>query len=140
MSSSPTAHIIEAGGHRYPREAMDFVSAGLTHTVMLVHGSQAEAVEDDSRHVSGPQLCEGLRDFAIRRFGLLAPVVLSQWNIHSTDDFGRLVFAMLAMGKLGKTDRDRIEDFHAVYDFADVFSDRMLADAVRQVREEERAN
>ena len=115
---------------RFPPSAFQFVLEGLSHTVKTVHGEQGDAAvveaqdaEDESRHVSGQQLCIGLRDFAIQRYGRLARTVLSRWNIRQTDDFGRIVFAMIEAKQLRKTDQDRFEDFQAVFDFDEAFGD-----------------
>jgi len=74
------------------------------------------------RHVSGQQLCLGLRDFAIDRFGLFAPVVFGRWHIHRTDDFGRMVFAMIDARLMSRNTEDSIDDFRGVYDFEEAFS------------------
>jgi uncharacterized repeat protein (TIGR04138 family) len=139
-SESPPPDAIEVWNRSYPAEAFAFVSDGLGHTASLVHGHAPHfvATTDEGRHVDGRQLCEGLRDFAIRRFGLMAPVVLQHWNIHRTDDFGRIVFAMIANEKLKKTDEDRIEDFFGVYDFSVAFSERSIIEALGAIRDEER--
>lgn len=81
--------------------------------------------EPNARHVSGPQLCCGLRDFAIEQYGLLARTVLRRWQITSCEDFGHIVFAMVDAGMMRKTNDDRIEDFVGVFDFNDVFSPEM---------------
>jgi uncharacterized repeat protein (TIGR04138 family) len=96
------------------------VREGLSHTVLKVH-TDAEQMPDAARHVSGQQLCIGLRDYAIERYGLLAPTVLRTWNISRTDDFGRIVFAMIEHGLLSKTAHDTLEDFRAVFDFDEAF-------------------
>ena len=66
-------------------EACNFVREGLAHTVRMIHGdaaaSAAPAPGDDSRHVNGQQLCLGLKDYAIKRYGLLARTVLGRWGI-----------------------------------------------------------
>jgi uncharacterized repeat protein (TIGR04138 family) len=76
----------------------------------------------DSGHVSGQQLCMGLREYAIDRFGVLAPCVLRHWNISRTEDFGRIVYALIEAGELSKTADDSIEDFHSVFEFDEAFS------------------
>jgi uncharacterized repeat protein (TIGR04138 family) len=119
------------GPGRFPARAYEFVLAGLGHTVKTVHGELAAQQmatgdadpEDESRHVSGQQLCLGLRDFAINRYGRLARTVLARWNIQSTDDFGRIVFDMIETKQLRKTDHDRFEDFLGVFDFDESFED-----------------
>lgn len=105
----------------YPPEAFHFVRDGLTYTVQLIHEDPTE-LSVDERHISGQQLCLGLRDFAVDQFGLLAGPVLSNWNIKRTDDFGRIVFAMVDAGLMSKTDDDSIEDFRGIYDFDEAFS------------------
>jgi uncharacterized repeat protein (TIGR04138 family) len=105
----------------YPLEAFNFVREGLNDTVEQCHPDLAHLPEE-SRHVSGQQLCIGLRDFAIRQYGMLAPLVLGQWNITRTDDFGRIVFAMIDAGIMSRTPEDSLEDFRAVYDFHEAFS------------------
>jgi uncharacterized repeat protein (TIGR04138 family) len=100
----------------YPLEAFDFVQRGLHYTASRVHGSGKS--EKASRHVSGQQLAEGLREFAQMQWGLMARAVLARWQITSTYDFGRIVFALIEGGVLQKTDEDNLEDFRNVFDFA----------------------
>lgn len=117
-------HEIVAAGP-YPMEAFNFVREGLSHTAQRVHGGDDPGVELD-RHVSGRELCLGLRDFAVVQYGYLAPTVLRQWRIRRTVDFGRIVFTLIDNGYMSKTDDDTLEDFRGVYDFADEFSDELL--------------
>ncbi len=117
---------------RYPLDGFIFVQRGLDFTVRRTHGqdqaaaessaAEADAEESESRHVTGQQLCQGLRDFAVDQYGLLARSVLRRWNITSCEDFGHIVFAMVESGLMRKTDGDRIEDFQNVFDFADAFA------------------
>lgn len=100
-------------------EAFEFVRQGLSHTVQTLHGDISG--DDDSRNVTGQQLCLGLRDYAIKQYGLLARTVLARWGVTRTDDFGRIVFAMVELGLMRKTDDDRMEDFRGVYDFEEAF-------------------
>lgn len=103
----------------YPPEAFEFVQRGLSHTVRKVHGSVEDP--DASRHVSGQQLCEGLREYALAQWGLLARTVLWRWGISSTLDFGRIVFALIEVGQMQRTPDDTIEDFRNVYEFRTAF-------------------
>ena len=109
--------IVDAVG-LYPREAFKFVQAGLAYTVDRIH---EQTPEDESHHVSGQQLSEGLRDFALLQWGMLAQTVLRRWNITSTYDFGRIVFALVEHGHMAKTDEDTVDDFRNVYDFKTAF-------------------
>lgn len=103
----------------YPAEAYIFVQQGLTYTVQKIHAKQTDP--EASRHVSGRDLSEGLRELALKQWGLMARTVLERWNITSTMDFGRIVFAMVEHDLLQKTEEDRLEDFRHVYDFATAF-------------------
>jgi uncharacterized repeat protein (TIGR04138 family) len=99
----------------YPIEAYDFLQRGLQFTVQNIHGANPDP--NMCRHVSGQQLCNGMRDYALQQWGYLARTVLRRWNITTTFDFGRMVFALIDNGLMQKTDDDTIEDFRNVYDF-----------------------
>lgn len=105
----------------FPREAYEFVQQGLGFTAHRIHGEAKPSDDRPSRHVTGLQLCEGLRDYALAQWGLLARVVLRRWNITSTTDFGRIVFALIEAGQLQKTDEDTLDDFKQVFDFRSGF-------------------
>jgi uncharacterized repeat protein (TIGR04138 family) len=112
----------------FPREAFQFVRDGLAHTVKMVHGEGQTGDEtDETKHISGQQLCLGLRDYAIDRYGRMARLVLDHWGLRSTDDFGRIVFGMVEVGLMRKTEEDSMEDFRAVYDFDEAFDPAQLA-------------
>jgi len=104
----------------YPVEAYLFVQEGLSHTVRKVHGPEPKP--EEGQHVSGRDLCQGLREFALLKWGLLAPIVLSRWNIRRTLDFGKIVFALVEHGMMRKTDEDHLEDFRDVFDFKSGFA------------------
>lgn len=73
------------------------------------------------RHVSGEELCDGVRVLALRRWGRMAAAVLASWGIESTRDIGRLVFWLIEIGRLQKQPGDSIEEFEDVFDFREVF-------------------
>lgn len=72
--------------------------------------------------MTGQELCIGLRDYAVDCFGVLALTVLEQWGIRRTEDFGRIVFAMIDAGFLRKTAEDSLEDFVGVFEFDEAFA------------------
>ncbi|MEM1098167.1 MAG: Minf_1886 family protein [Planctomycetota bacterium] len=116
---------------KYPIEAFLFVQQGLDQTVRSLHGDLddediLEDPADSERHVTGRQLCGGLRDFAVEQFGLMALTVLRYWGIHRCEDFGNIVFAMVEAGVMHKTDGDTIEDFQNVFDFKEAFGPQTL--------------
>lgn len=114
---------------RYPLDAFHFIRRGLDHTVHTLHANPEELSESE-RHVSGSQLCEGLRDFAIDQYGLLARTVLARWAINATDDFGQIVFAMVNGGLMQATERDSVRDFERVFDFDAAFDVGIRVDRV----------
>jgi len=76
---------------------------------------------DEPRHISGQELAAGVRGLALERYGPMARAVLEHWGIHTTEDIGDIVFAMVEFGILTKQDEDRREDFRDVFDFAEAF-------------------
>jgi uncharacterized repeat protein (TIGR04138 family) len=114
----------------YPMEAYAFVREGLEHTVNKLHGSTA-GKDPASLHVGGRELCEGLRELAITRWGMLSRTVLARWNICRTIDFGRIVFALVENGHLQATDEDSLEDFRDVFDFGRAFESGYRIEKVR---------
>lgn len=105
----------------YPIEAFEFVQRGLHYTVQKLFG---DIKEDAAHHVSGRELSEGLREYALLQWGLLARTVLRRWGITRTDDFGRIVFSLVENGWMSKTEEDTPEDFREVYDFALAFEEK----------------
>ena len=73
------------------------------------------------RHLTGQELCEAARQYAIQQYGFLARTVLGTWGVRTTADLGEIVFNMIEIGQMRKTRKDRREDFHGVYDFDDAF-------------------
>lgn len=110
--------IIEEDG-RYPIDAVQFVREGLNHTLSLFHPDKEPG---QKQHVSGAQLCDGMRDLAKKRWGLMAQPVLQSWNITGTRDFGEIVFLLVNSGWMQKNDGDDVVDFDNVYDFTEAFN------------------
>lgn len=104
---------------RYHLDAYRFVFEALQHMQEKLKKSQLSDEQDDSAHITGPELLEGIRELGLRRFGLMARSVFAHWGIVSTDDFGQIVFELVERGEMRKTERDRISDFVSVYEFSD---------------------
>jgi uncharacterized repeat protein (TIGR04138 family) len=105
---------------RFDRKAYDFVRLGLDHTVKELRKKDSARAER-SRHVTGPELLEGLRNYALEQFGPLAKTVLNAWGVQSCRDFGDIVFNLIEYNVFSKTENDRREDFSDIYDFEDAF-------------------
>ncbi|MDD5216821.1 MAG: hypothetical protein PHN49_04225 [Candidatus Omnitrophica bacterium] len=97
---------------QYKFEAYSFVMAALHHTVSKL---------PKARHISGKELLEGIRDYALEQFGPMARTVLNYWGIQKTEDFGTIVFALVEVGILRKQPEDKLDDFKDVYQFEDAF-------------------
>jgi uncharacterized repeat protein (TIGR04138 family) len=115
----PTLSEVAERLEQYPLEAFHFIQQGLSYSVEKYHGSVPDP--NVRRHISGQQLCEGLREYALMKWGLLARTVLRRWNINNTLDFGRIVFGMIDNGLMQKTEDDTIDDFRNVFDFKSAF-------------------
>jgi uncharacterized repeat protein (TIGR04138 family) len=74
-----------------------------------------------SRHVSGEELLNGIRELLLRKFGPMTVTVLDYWGIRTTEDFGNIVFNLVNNKILSKTEGDNIEQFRNGYDFLEVF-------------------
>ncbi|MDF7823058.1 hypothetical protein P4B35_03465 [Pontiellaceae bacterium B12227] len=103
---------IVAKDERYTAQAYIFVREGLDHTVKNL---------ETMRHVSGQELLEGMREYALKEYGPVSKRVLSEWGINECVDFGNIVFNLIDEGMLGKTEEDTIEDFMGGYDFHEAF-------------------
>ena len=107
---------------RYAKNAYYFVRSALNHTVKTL----AERARRTVQHISGGQMLEGFRQYALDQFGPMAATVFEAWGLHETEDVGAIVFNMVEHGVLGKTDKDSMEDFKDVYTFADAFEKPFL--------------
>jgi len=105
---------------RFDRRAYEFVRLGLDNTVKELRKRDTERAEK-SRHVTGPELLEGLRAYALDQFGPLAKTVLNAWGITRCRDFGDIVFNLIEYNVFSKTENDRREDFADVFDFDEAF-------------------
>lgn len=115
---------------RFRIEAYQFIRESLQYAhehldLILVNDSGAvtsgESSAADPRHLTGQQLCEACRLYAIEQYGYLAKMVLVNWGIHSTSDLGELVYNLIRIEQMRKSDTDRREDFDDVYDFDEAF-------------------
>ncbi|MBI5386490.1 MAG: hypothetical protein HZA90_17605 [Verrucomicrobia bacterium] len=107
---------------RYPREAYLFVREALDHTQKLL----GRPPKNEVRHVSGQQLLDGTRDYALGQYGPMALAVLNEWGLRRCEDIGEIVFNMVETSLLAKTDQDSREDFKGGYRFEEAFTEPFL--------------
>ena len=99
---------------RYDAGAFKFVYDGLGYTVKHM---------DEPGHVTGQVLSDGLRRMALERWGRLALLVLDVWGVHSTRDFGEIVYELIEHEWMSALPTDSIDDFNDVYSFHAAFRD-----------------
>ena len=102
---------------RFAREAYHFIREALDFTQKLISRENKGTV----RHVTGQELLEGIRQYALQQYGPMTMTVLEEWGVNHSRDFGELVFNMVENGLLAKTEKDTRDDFQNGYDFAEAF-------------------
>ena len=103
---------------RFHREAYLFIKDALDFT----QKARRKNKEDTGvQHVSGQELLEGIRQFAIKEYGPMVPTLFDFWGIRCCEDFGTIVFNLINAGVLRQADGDSVEDFKGGYGFEDAF-------------------
>lgn len=101
---------------RYQPEAYEFVREALHSAVRRFCNG------DETQHVGGRELLEGVRDHALKEYGPMALFVLQQWGVTAGIDVGHIVYNLIGAGYFGKSDGDSLDDFADGYDFQDAFT------------------
>ena len=102
---------------RFGKGAYYFVREALDHTLKNLEKQKAK----NKGHVSGGELLNGIRDYALDRFGPMTLTLMTHWNINKCRDFGDIVFNLVDHGILGRTENDSLDDFEGGYNFKDAF-------------------
>jgi len=126
---------------RFSYEAYEFVCDAVTFTQDRLGRAGSESDdEDEERHVSGGELLRGVCDLAVQQFGLMAPVVFKRWGVRTTDDIGTMVFNLIKVQRLSKSDRDAPDDFRDLFDLHQALADgfALILDDAQPVRRGER--
>jgi uncharacterized repeat protein (TIGR04138 family) len=109
---------------RYKLEAYQFVRDALAYAqdeLKMGQQSETEAEPAADAHLTGQELCHAFQLFALDQFGLMARLVLNDWGVRSTGDIGEIVYNLIEIGLMKKSDTDRREDFDDVFDFNESF-------------------
>ena len=80
-------------------------------------------IRQEPGHISGQDLCSGLKKLAVEKWGRLAKMVLNSYGIKKTRDFGEIVYLLIDHSWLSAQPDDTIEDFNDVFDFQKEFID-----------------
>ena len=97
---------------RYKADAYEFVMQALWFT---------QGALKRRTHVTGRELLDGIKEFALEQYGPMSKVVFDHWGVKDTYDFGSIVFNMVDNKLMSKTDEDSIDDFRGIYDFDKAF-------------------
>ncbi len=103
--------------NRYNPSVVRFVYEGLGYAVQNVAATPS--------HISGQTLCEGLKKLAVERWGQLAMLVLNNWGVKTTRDFGEIVYLLIKHNWLTAQPTDSIDDFNDVFDFKTAFKNHL---------------
>jgi uncharacterized repeat protein (TIGR04138 family) len=117
--------LVRAKDPRYTADAYQFVKEALEHTQKSIGKDKRGRI----RHVTGQELLEGIRLYALERYGPMALMLLQEWGVQGCGDFGELVFNLIDIGLLAKTPADSKADFQVGYDFAEAFRKPYLPSA-----------
>ena len=112
---------------RYKFEAYQFIRESLQYAhdnlnlPDVAHAPEGSDTQSPPKHVTGQQLCEACRQYAVEQYGFMSKTVLGSWGIRSTSDLGELVYNLIRIEQMRKSDTDQREDFDDVYSFDDAF-------------------
>ena len=112
-----SVELILGSDTRYHRDAYGFMREALDFTQKLVGKENQGKI----RHVTGGELLDGMRQYALQQFGPMTTTVFEEWGIRNCQDFGEIVFNMVENGLLAKTEKDSRDDFQNGYDFTEAF-------------------
>jgi len=105
---------------KFAPDAYHFVFDALQYTQQQLNRPRDTGAEEEAEaHITGQELLGGIRELALKQFGLMSRTVFQNWGVRRTDDFGTIVFELVDRKKMRKTDQDSHSDFVDVYDFED---------------------
>jgi uncharacterized repeat protein (TIGR04138 family) len=107
--------------YHFIREALNYAQEELGMGAPPEYDSEQGVYEP---HLTGQELCEAVRVYALEQFGFLAKVVLNSWGVKSTSDIGEIVYNLIRIGQMKKSKKDRREDFDDVYVFEEALQER----------------
>jgi uncharacterized repeat protein (TIGR04138 family) len=122
----------EKGAYYFLRHALDFTIKKGKEGKGVKKGETGKKGEvgkkgEPGGHISGQQLLEGIREYALEQYGPMTLTLFSEWGIKQCSDFGEIVFNLVDYGVLGKTEDDSRADFADGYNFHDAFELPFLA-------------
>lgn len=102
---------------RFHKDAYFFLKDSLEFVVKKLHCDELE----EHSHVSGPELLDGIKEYALEEFGSMALAVFESWGVKSGDDIGQMVYHLINEGAFGRSDDDDPSDFNRWMTFEEAF-------------------
>lgn len=112
MNEENFLHWLQTQDRKYHPNAYRFVLEALKYS---------QRHFERPRHVTGRELLAGISELAKKEFGPFVLTVFEEWGINTTRDFGNIVFQLVDVGEIKRTEDDRVEDFDDVFDFSEEF-------------------
>ena len=106
----------------YAHEAYRYIANAVHVIAQEIQEQEAESDPHAAkRHISIAELLDGLRTHLLKDFGRLAFDILGAWHVHTTADFGNIVYNLVEGGVLSLSPEDSIADFYNQYSFHKAF-------------------
>src|SRR3981189_644414 len=96
---------IVASDPRYQRDGYIFLRDALDFTTKQQKKIKGVSV----RHVTGAELVDGVRQYALEELRPMVMTVFDSWGVRSGADIGHIVCNLIGAGVFGKTEQDSIE-------------------------------
>ena len=127
LSKASAAQVLDAVLETVTTSLKDGESVAFPGFGTFTVKERKRAAAGENRHVSGGELVEGFRQYALREFGPVARMVLQNWGLSGCEDIGAMVFHLIDERVFGKNDSDSPEDFAGHFTFAEAFEEPFQA-------------
>ena len=109
-----SSRIIDSGRDtRYDLGAYGFLMASLDYN---------RSKTESSGHIPARELVLALIELSVMRFGPTAFTTLETWGIYTPLDIGRIVYNLIDIEILSKSDDDSLDEFNKVEPFAELIN------------------
>ena len=115
---------IQEDDSRYSSGAYYFLREALDYTIKDSENNNASSRL--SQHITGQELLEGIKHYALDHYGPMAFELFKTWGVINCKDFGNIVFNLVDCQVLGKNESDSPKDFEKGYNFKMAFQDPFL--------------
>ncbi len=103
------------------KDALEFTRQSLARDRKGAPRQQGRSAQAEERHVTVPELLEGIRDYALKMYGPMVITVFEDWGIRGCPDFGNVLFNLVEANYFSITEHDTREQFEPGFDFHEAF-------------------